>query len=150
MESKEKRCKWTYLENRLTDLENEHMVIIREGWRKVVVREFGMDMSTLLYLTQITNKDLLYSTWNSAQCYGAAWRGEEFGEEWIHVYVWLFCASKANTIFLIVYTPIQNESLKKMNKENNYGCKDKIYSYRQYVEHVLESVILSMGASEPY
>ena len=37
-----------------------------------------------------------------------------------------------------------------MNKENNYGCKDKIYSYRQYVEHVLESVILSMGASEPY
>ena len=37
-----------------------------------------------------------------------------------------------------------------MNKENNYGRKDKIYSYSQYVEHVLESVILSMGASEPY
>ena len=85
------------------------MVIIREGWGKGVVREFGMDMSTLLYLTQITNKDLLYSTWNSAQCYGAAWRGEGFGEAWIHVYVWLFCASKANTISLIVYTPIQNE-----------------------------------------
>ena len=73
-----------------------------------VVREFGMDMSTLLYLTQITNKDLLYSTWNSAQCYGAAWRGEEFGEEWIHVYVRLFYASAANTILLIGYTPIQN------------------------------------------
>ena len=54
---------------------------------------------------------------------------------------------------LIGYTPIQNESFKKKKtnkKENNYGCKDKIYSYRQYVEHVLESVILSMGASEPY
>ena len=61
-----------------------------------VGREFGMDMSTLLYLTQITNKDLLYSTWNSAQCYGAAWRGEEFGEEWIHVYVRLF-------FFFIIY-----------------------------------------------
>ena len=59
------------------------MVIIREGWRKVVVREFGMDMSTLLYLTQITNKDLLYSTWNSAQCYVPAWMGGGFGGEWI-------------------------------------------------------------------
>ena len=32
---------------------------------------------------------LLHSTWNSAQCYVAGWMGEEFGEEWIHVYVWL-------------------------------------------------------------
>ena len=35
-------------------------------------REFGMGMYTLLYLKWITNKDLLYSTWNSAQCYVAA------------------------------------------------------------------------------
>ena len=27
--------------------------------------------------------------WNSAQCYVAAWMGGEFGEEWIHVHVWL-------------------------------------------------------------
>ena len=32
-----------------------------------VVREFGMDMDTLLYLTWRTNKDLLSSTGNSAQ-----------------------------------------------------------------------------------
>ena len=32
-----------------------------------IVREFGMDMDTLLYLKQIINKDLLYSTGNSAQ-----------------------------------------------------------------------------------
>ena len=44
---------------------------------------------TLLHLKWITNKDLLYSTWNSAKCYVAAWMGEEFGGEWIHVYVWL-------------------------------------------------------------
>ena len=32
-----------------------------------VVREFGMDMDTLLYLTWRTNKDLLSSTGDSAQ-----------------------------------------------------------------------------------
>ena len=40
-------------------------------------------MYTLLYLQWITNKDLLYSTWDSAQHYVAAWMGREFGEEWI-------------------------------------------------------------------
>ena len=29
----------------------------------------GKVMYTLLYLNQITNQDLLYNTWNSAQCY---------------------------------------------------------------------------------
>ena len=43
-----------------------------------------MDMYTLLCLKWITNKDLLYSTWNSARCYVAAWMGGEFGGEWIH------------------------------------------------------------------
>ena len=47
-----------------------------------------MDMYTLLFLKWITNKDLLYSTGNSAQCYVAAWVGGEFGGEWIQVYVW--------------------------------------------------------------
>ena len=42
-------------------------------------------MYSLLYLKWITNKDLLYSTWNSAQCYVAAWMGAEFGREWINV-----------------------------------------------------------------
>ena len=35
-----------------------------------------MDMHTLLYLKWITNKDLLFSTENSAQCYVAAWMGK--------------------------------------------------------------------------
>ena len=52
-------------------------------------REFGMDTYTLLYLKWIMNKDLLYSTGNSARCYVAAWMGEEFGREWIHLCVWL-------------------------------------------------------------
>ena len=42
---------------------------------------------TLLYLRWITNKDLLYSTGNSAQCYVVAWIGVEFGGERIHEYI---------------------------------------------------------------
>ena len=33
--------------------------------RERTVREVGMDMYTQLYLKWVTNKDLLYSTWNS-------------------------------------------------------------------------------------
>ena len=39
------------------------------------VRDFEMNMYTLLYFKWITNKDLLYSTGNSAQCYLASWVG---------------------------------------------------------------------------
>jgi len=45
------------------------MVTRVEGWEEGTVREFGTDMYTLLYLKWITNKDLLYSTGNSAQYY---------------------------------------------------------------------------------
>ena len=48
-----------------------------------------MDVYTMLYLKWITNKVLLYSLENSAQCYVADWMGGEFGGEWIHEYVWL-------------------------------------------------------------
>ena len=61
------------------------MVTSEEG----IAREFAMDMYTLLYLKWITNKDLLYSTGNSAQGYVAAWMGQEFEGYWICVYVWL-------------------------------------------------------------
>ena len=42
---------------------------------------FGIDMYTLLCLKWITNKDLLYSMQNSAQCRVATWMGKEFGGE---------------------------------------------------------------------
>ena len=47
----------------------------------------GWTCSHWLYLKWIISKDPLYSTWNFAQCYVAAWMGGEFGGEWIHVYV---------------------------------------------------------------
>ena len=55
--------------NRLLDLENEFIVTREEGWGEGIVREFGIDMYTLMYLKWITNKDLLYSTEKSAQYY---------------------------------------------------------------------------------
>ena len=51
-------------------------------------KDFGKVMYTLLYLERITNKDQLYSTWNSAQCSVPAWMGGGFGEGWIHIYIY--------------------------------------------------------------
>ena len=65
------------------------MVSRGEEWDEGIVRKFGLDRYAVLCLKWITNKVLLYSTWNSAQCYVAAWIGGEFGGEWILVYVWL-------------------------------------------------------------
>ena len=45
-----------------------------------------------------TNRVLLYGTGNSAQCYVAAWMGEEFGGEW--------SPPETITTLLISYTPI--------------------------------------------
>ena len=38
------------------------------------------------YLKWITSKDLMCSTWNSAQCYVAPWIGGELGGKWINLY----------------------------------------------------------------
>ena len=54
-----------------------------------IIRELGMDMYTLLCLKWVSKKGPVYSTWNSAQCYVAAWMEGEFGGKWIQVYVWL-------------------------------------------------------------
>ena len=72
--------------NRLTDLEHK-LSLLGETKGKGIIREFGMNMYTLLYLKWITNKDLLYNTWNFAECYVATQMHGEFGQEWIHVYV---------------------------------------------------------------
>ena len=45
-----------------------------------IVRDFWKVMYTLLYFKWRTNKDLLSSTWNSAQCHLPAWMGEGLGE----------------------------------------------------------------------
>ena len=72
-----------------------------------ILRELGMGMYTLLHLKWIANKDLLYSTGNSAQCYVAVWMGEGFGGEWVHVYARLspFTVDLKLTTFPISYAP---------------------------------------------
>ena len=46
------------------------MVTSGEWWQGGIVRECGVDMYTLLCtFKMVTNKDLLYSTGNSAQYY---------------------------------------------------------------------------------
>jgi len=75
------------------------MVIRREGWGEGIVREFGTDMYTLLYLKRITNRDLLYSTGNSSKCYRAAWMGGVWGrmDTCVCMAEWLCCAPETLT-----------------------------------------------------
>ena len=100
------------LRNRLTDRKWTYGC-----WGEGIVRDFGMVMYTLLYLKRITNKDLLYSTWSSAQCYVAAWMGEGSGGERISIYVCmaesLCCLPETITTLLISYTPTQNKKFKR-------------------------------------
>ena len=111
IKNKKKWYKWTYLQNRnrLTDLENKLMLTSGEGWGEGIVREFGIDMYTLLYLKWITNKDLLYSTGNSAEWYVAAWMGGESGGR-MDTCIWIaesLCrAPETITTLLISFTPI--------------------------------------------
>ena len=49
--------------------------------------EIGTDIYTLLYIKQITNKDLLYNTRNSTQNSVMIYMGKESKKEYIYVYV---------------------------------------------------------------
>ena len=53
--------------NGFRDIENELTVAKGEG----LVSKFGVDMYTWLYFKWIINKELLYSSWNSAQKCGS-------------------------------------------------------------------------------
>ena len=53
----------------------------------------------------ITNKVLLYSTWNSAQCYAAAWMGGEFGGEYMYDWVPLLSTWNYHNIVCWLATP---------------------------------------------
>ena len=89
VESEKKWYKWAYKPERTHRLREWTYGCQSKGCREGIFREFGINMYTLLYLKWITNKDLLYSTWNFAQCYVAAWLGGEVGGEWAHICVWL-------------------------------------------------------------
>jgi len=58
-----------------------HGVVGGRNGGEEIVREFPKVVYTVLYLKWIINKDLRYSTWNSARCYLEAWTGGEFKGE---------------------------------------------------------------------
>ena len=55
------------------------------GWW--IDQQFGINIYTLLYIKQITNKDLLYSTGNSTQYSVITYMGKESEKEWMYVFV---------------------------------------------------------------
>ena len=70
-----------------------------------IVREFGMDMYTLLFLKWIINTDLLYSTGVSVQCYVVAWIAGESGGEWLHVCAYTYIHTYIHTYIYIWLSP---------------------------------------------
>ena len=78
-----------------------------------IVREFWKVMYTLPYSKWVINKDLVCSTWNSAQCYVPAWMGWWFGKMDIFICMaeFLCCSPETTTTLLTDYTPIQNKKV---------------------------------------
>ena len=106
VESKKKWHGWTYLQNRDSQTENELMFAEGEG----IVRDSGKIIYKLLYLKCITNKDLLYSTWNSTQCYVPPWMGGGLGRTYTctRMAEVLCCSPEMTTTLLMGYTPIHS------------------------------------------
>ena len=94
------------------DTENKFMVTKGEK-RGGINQEFGMNVDTLIYIKQITNKDLLYSTGNSIQYIIITYNGKDSEKEYIRVYITesLCHVPKTNTIEKINYISIK-QSLK--------------------------------------
>ena len=59
----------------------------QRGRRGGINQEFGINIYALLYIKQIINKDLLYSTGNSTQYTVITYMGKESEKEWKYVYV---------------------------------------------------------------
>ena len=60
--SKKKMAQMNLFTKKTHRLKRMNLQVLGEEWGAGIVREFGMDMYTLLYLKQINNKDQLYTT----------------------------------------------------------------------------------------
>ena len=119
-----------------------------------VVRDLGKVMYTLLYLKWITNKDLLSSTWNSAQCYRPSWDGSG---------VWgrmdpclctaesLHCSSETTTTLLTGYTPIQKVfGVKKKRKIKKWNRGDNLISDSGIMQIEMAAITITKSFSVSY
>ena len=66
-------------------MENKFIVIGGKGGG--ISYDIGSDIYTLVYIQEITNKDLLYNTGNSTQYSVTTCMGKESKEEWKYEYV---------------------------------------------------------------
>ena len=86
-------CKWNLKRNGTNEFiyktERESQAQKMNLWllARRIVRDFQKVMYTLLYLKWITNENLRYNTWGSAQWYETACMEAAFRGEWIHVWL---------------------------------------------------------------
>ena len=100
------RIPWTEEPGRLQSMGSQS---VGHNW---VTFTFGRYMYTLLYIKWITNKGLLYSTGNSAQCYVAVWWEGSLGEKgYMYVYVWLLMLSTWNNHNIVNHLSVQFSSV---------------------------------------
>ena len=74
-----------------------------------IVREFGIDMYTLLYLKWKANKVLLYSMRNSAQCnVAASWEGSLGKNGYMYIYGWVPLLSTWNYHNIVFFLKVND------------------------------------------
>ena len=66
------------------------MVIKGETWGEVKNQEMGINIYTLLYIKQITNKYLLYITGKSTQYSVITYMGKESEKEYIYILLYIY------------------------------------------------------------
>ena len=72
--------------------------------------ETEIDKYMLLYIKQITNKDLVYSTENETQWSVMAIKGEESKKEWVYEFVYLLHFSVQQKLTNIVNQDYSNKN----------------------------------------
>ena len=72
-----------YIKNRPVDIENKLMVMKGEKGGDEINQAFGINRYTVLYIKQITNKDLWFSTGNYTQYFVISHKGKESEKEYI-------------------------------------------------------------------
>ena len=86
MESKRRIQMNLSTKQKQTDIENKFMVTKRRG----INLEFRINVYTLLYIQQINNKDLLYSTGNYIQYLVITCNGKESEKEYIYMCICIY------------------------------------------------------------
>ena len=77
----------------------------------------------------------MYSTWNSAQYYVAAWLGGGLGGEWKHVYVWLSPFAVKLKLSQYCELAIRHKNFKKQKTKND---ENRILGNQSLSERMIE------------